>query len=597
MFTIRLKVIVFTFLVVSLVGFSVIGYSLVQVQKLVFEEALAKGRLTSDVLASSIVDPLYNLKIDKLSQALSNTLINKDVSRLFISDNEGYILSDGSDGNDLRDELLSDVLGAYYELAKNNGYAINDISDRVLFVRTVLITETEIVGYALVEISLDNMHQTLRDLQRVYGGISVGIFLFAILIATFTSKLIASPILRLIDITLKLAKGDYSVRAKYKRTDEIGRLAQSIDYMAGQLESTTVSKEYVSNVIGAMSDGLFVLGMDDLVVQANKTFLGMIGVEEDSVVGKTMEGNFVGRTVSVLSGGEPQERKVVHKNGSTLDVRIKPSPLLDRGGNIVAYVYIVINMKDEVERSQLLLSAKKSAEEALKTKAKFIAKVSHELRTPLNAIMGFTRRVLKSPEDQLSKRNKDGLEQVMASATILLGMVESMLDLNVGIINDEVKFKTVDLFELLEACFGRFKVEAERKSIITKMIAPTGFFGVVTDIEVLKEIMARLLDNALKFTEQGVITLRLELSEDENDAIISVEDTGVGILEENLDKVFLEFTNLQENIFGKESGAGLGLSIVKKQLGLLGGSIRVESEWQKGSCFIVRLPRRQGAGT
>lgn len=598
MFTIRAKAMILAFTVVCTVGLSVIGYSLVRVQKIYLEETLAKGSLTSDILSYSIIDSLYNFKIDKLSQSLSNALINKDVTRILISDNEFYILSDGTENNDLRDELLVDVLGDYYLEAKSNGHAINKNKDRVLFFRTVYITETEIVGYALVEISLEAMQISLHKLQTIYMAIAGGVLIMALLLSAVASSLITRPINNLIDITKRLAKGDFSARAKHTTTDEVGKLSRSIDYMAAQLETTTVSKDYVSNVVDAMSDGLFVLGLNDKVVQINQTFIDMAELTEqdvDNIIGQPIDNHFDGEHISVIYGTQPQERNIIRENSDNIAVRIKPSPMLDDDGNLIAYVYIIINMVDEVERSRLLVDAKKNAEEMLAAKAAFMSKVSHELRTPLNAIMGFTQRVIKSPEDQLSKRNKGGLEQVMASSQVLLGLIENMLDLNKSASDDDIRLQTTDLQLVLRADYDRLKLEAESQSLTTEFIAPKGFIGILTDVKIINDVISRLFDNALKFTEHGSITLRLELSEDEKNAIISVEDTGIGILEENLTKVFMEFTHLQENVAGKESGAGVGLSIARRQVERLQGSIRAESTWGKGSRFIVTLPRRRAA--
>lgn len=606
MFSIRAKAMFLAFLVVSTIGLSVIGYSLVRVQKIYLEETLAKGSLTSDILSYSIIDPLYNFKIDKLSESLSNTLVNKDVTRLYIADSDFYILADGTEDNELRDELLSDVLGDYYHQARKAGYAINSQEDRVLFFRTVYITETEIVGYALVEISLGAMQQSLQKLQWIYGLIAGGVLVIALLLSALAASLISRPIVNLINITKRLAKGDFSARAEHTTTDEVGKLARSIDYMASQLEISTVSKDYVSNVVDAMSDGLFVLGLNDKLVQVNQTFLDMVGLNDhttkqdntqaiDALIGQSVTGFFDGDPISVVHGTQTQERTILRTDTDDIAVRIKPSPMLDEGGNLIAYVYIIINMVDEVERSQLLIDAKKNAEDMLEAKAAFMAKVSHELRTPLNAIMGFTQRVIKSPEDQLSQRNKSGLEQVMASAEVLLGLIENMLDLNKQQSDDDIRLQTTDLQLVLRADYDRLKLEAESQSLTTEFIAPTGFIGILTDIKIINDIMTRLFDNALKFTEQGAVTLRLALSDDEKNAIISVEDTGIGILEENLEKVFMEFTHLQENVGGKESGAGVGLSIVRRQVERLRGSIHVESTWGQGSRFIVTLPRRGAA--
>ena len=149
------------------------------------------------------------------------------------------------------------------------------------------------------------------------------------------------------------------------------------------------------------------------------------------------------------------------------------------------------------------------------------------------------------------------------------------------------------MLSLLQSNYDQFKTIAESQSLATEFITPTVFIGIATDIKIIGDVLTRLFDNALKFTHQGSIILRLVLSADEKDAIISVEDTGIGIPEGNLEKIFTEFSHLQENVSGVESGAGIGLNIARKELALLQGTISVNSKVDQGTCFIITLPRRQ----
>lgn len=241
------------------------------------------------------------------------------------------------------------------------------------------------------------------------------------------------------------------------------------------------------------------------------------------------------------------------------------------------------------ERTQELVMANKRIDEASKYKAQFFANVTHELRTPLHAIIGFTRLVLKNTEGQLPELHKGDLQKVLASAEQLLNLINGVLDLSkIEAGRMEIFPESIRLGELIYVATSTVEPMLNDGRVrLTTKIAPD-MPPMRTDRDKLKQILINLLSNAAKFTEQGEIGISAWT---ENGSVkLVVSDTGIGMRKEALDYIFEEFRQAEPSSTRKYGGSGLGLTIVKRLVGLLGGDIHVESEPGKGSKFTVTLP-------
>jgi len=265
------------------------------------------------------------------------------------------------------------------------------------------------------------------------------------------------------------------------------------------------------------------------------------------------------------------------------------------------YYNIVISMRSELqveaERHRAtavrLEHAKEAAERANHAKSIFLAKMSHELRTPLNAVIGYSEILL---EDELERENKTkvaDLQRINSAGKHLLSLVTDVLDLSkIEADTTELAIESVDLAQFAQQICVTMRPLAEQNG--TKLALKCGDLGEVeTDPTKLRQVIINLLSNAAKFTRDGKITMTVLRTKGSSvDWVeICVEDTGIGIAESDLPKLFQNF-NQANGSACKHGGTGLGLAISQKLCGLMGGGISCTSELGCGSTFVVRLPAR-----
>lgn len=225
-------------------------------------------------------------------------------------------------------------------------------------------------------------------------------------------------------------------------------------------------------------------------------------------------------------------------------------------------------------------------------KSRFLANMSHELRTPLNSIIGFTNRVLKKTSDILPKIQKENLMIVKEEAQHLLELINSLLDYSkIEAGKMEVYLEKFDLSEVIDEISVMAKALIETKPIkYEQKLYTNESIPVFSDKMKTRQILINLLSNAFKYSEEGTVTLSIDI---ENGTYrIKVLDQGIGISPENIENIFDEFRQVDGSYTRKAGGTGLGLSVTRKFVEMLGGSIQVSSTLGAGSCFTVYLPIR-----
>jgi signal transduction histidine kinase len=249
------------------------------------------------------------------------------------------------------------------------------------------------------------------------------------------------------------------------------------------------------------------------------------------------------------------------------------------------------------ERTQELTLANDKLAEASKLKSQFLANVNHELRTPLSSIIGYARLLRRETDGQINALQRENLEDLLRNAERLLGLIDSLLDLaKIEAGKIDVKVEPVRIDELIQDAAATIEPMLDKSAVRLVRDVPATIAPLSTDREMLRQIILNLLGNAVKFTDQGEI--KVSASQANGDFKVSVVDTGIGIDQTDMNRIFYEFDRGRLANDGRYRGTGLGLAIVKRLVDALGGSIVIESEVGKGSIFTVTLPiKRQETPT
>jgi signal transduction histidine kinase/ActR/RegA family two-component response regulator len=240
------------------------------------------------------------------------------------------------------------------------------------------------------------------------------------------------------------------------------------------------------------------------------------------------------------------------------------------------------------------MKAYAEAETASEAKSRFIANMSHEMRTPMNVIVGLTDLILE--EDRLQAEDREALKKISSAGTTLMSLINDVFDISkIEAGKQDIKPMQYDMASLLNDIITLNMVRIGEKPIEFKLDISTDISKTLFGDDLrIKQILNNLLSNAFKYTESGTVTLSVMSDIKNEDAVIvtfTVSDTGIGIREEDIKKLFSDYNQVDTKASRKIDGSGLGLSIIKRLVDLMGGEITVESEYGKGTTFTVCIPQ------
>jgi signal transduction histidine kinase len=249
---------------------------------------------------------------------------------------------------------------------------------------------------------------------------------------------------------------------------------------------------------------------------------------------------------------------------------------------------------------QHLREARDAAETANRAKSGFLASMSHELRTPLNAIIGYTEMLKEEVEDQQFRDFGPDLQRVMTASRHLLALINDVLDLSkIEAGRMELDISTFEFDELITTVVNTSQtlVSSHENTLVVESPCRIGI--VHQDRTRIQQVLLNLIGNACKFTENGELRLRVSMEEQDHgqELVLQVADTGIGMTQEQLSRLFREFSQADVATTRRYGGTGLGLAITQRLCALMGGKINVQSEHGVGSTFTVRLPAHFNAGT
>jgi PAS domain S-box-containing protein len=369
-------------------------------------------------------------------------------------------------------------------------------------------------------------------------------------------------------------------------------------------------------------DGIVIADPESVYVDANPSVCKLLGYTRDELIGLHASDIVAPSQVASIEptlngirsgGGHHREWRFRRKDGSSFDAEVIAARMPD--GNLMGMIRDITARKEAeaalrelnqtleqkvAERTAELRDALAQAEAADRVKSSFLATMSHELRTPLNSIIGFTGIMLQELAGPLSPEQSKQLGMVRSSARHLLELINDVLDLSkIEASQLEVQTEAVDLPALLERVIASIRPLAERKRLTLDLRCAPEVGSIASDRRRLEQILLNLLNNAVKFTERGGVTLVVEVvagyvspqgSVRGRVVRFRVIDTGIGIRPEDLAVLFQPFHQIDSGLTRKHEGTGLGLAICRRLAALLGGEVWATSEGTGGSEFTLVLP-------
>ena len=388
-----------------------------------------------------------------------------------------------------------------------------------------------------------------------------------------------------------------------ERTRELRQINQEMDERIRErtAELAAINREQHS-IFESAGVGIVVL-RDRVIVRCNRKMEELTGYGPGELLGrstrpwypdeKTFEA--AGKQVyAQMARGEThcRSQQLARKDGTLFWARLSLRAI-DENDPLKGAVGIIEDITEEREAAESLRQAMEQAQAADRIKSAFLATMSHELRTPLNSIIGFTGIMLQGLAGPLNEEQQKQMTMVQNSSRHLLSLINDVLDIS------KIEAGQLDLapasFALkpcIEKVIKMVAPLAAHKGLELRMEIGDDVGDMVTDQRRFEQILLNLVNNAVKFTEQGQITVACCL--EKNQYRVSVVDTGIGMQAEELVRIFQPFHQIDAGLARKHEGTGLGLSICKKLLDLMGGSIEVLSQQGAGSEFIVRLPLQAG---
>lgn len=388
-------------------------------------------------------------------------------------------------------------------------------------------------------------------------------------------------------------------------------------------------KDQSNLILHSMGEGMFGVDLEGKVTFVNAAALRMLGWDADDFIGQLIENVLLKQDNSSADGQQPtsgrarvnehfgvevMDEQFRRRNGSSFPVAYTCSPIVDQNNNIAGALYI---FRDDTARKRYeselqqyseemqsinreLEAARAHADKANNAKSSFLANMSHEIRTPLNGVIGVTSLLERT---ELNDKQRKHVDRIKQSGQILMGIINDILDYS-RIEARELTLEAIptDLYQLVHDIADMLNVVADEKHLPLRIVIKAGTpQQVLTDPLRLRQVLSNLINNAIKFTSQGQVTVTLSpVNTDATDGSpprvrFEIQDTGIGIPQEKHAQLFQKFYQADASTTRKFGGTGLGLAICKQLVELMEGSIGLESQEDVGSTFWFELPLHQEA--
>lgn len=439
-------------------------------------------------------------------------------------------------------------------------------------------------GIVRLSIPLSEAELISSRLKRLLV-VSLGVaFFFSILISLAVSALISRPIRDMAWITQAIARDSFSKKVTVTSNDEIGELARAINYMTEQIETrmeeVIASRSRLEAVLLSMFEGVMVLDAQGTILLMNKRLRDFLRIDKDPTGRKPLEvirnievQEIADRSFRLETGLESKEVTLLVPDEKILSIHATPvvRDAKTEGAVLVFYDITELRHLEKIRKD-------------------FVANVSHELRTPTSNIKGYAETLLDGALDD-RKNAKDFVDIIYNDAMRLEALINDLLDLS-KLESGKIKLslQKTHIRPLTERVIASLRQQTDAKSIQMRSDISEAIPPVKVDEAMIIQVLVNLITNAIKYTPQGG-SITLSCRDLEDFIQVDVADTGIGIPEEDLPRIFERFYRVDKARSRELGGTGLGLSIVKHIIQSHGGDVFVSSVVSQGSTFSFTIPK------
>lgn len=506
--------------------------------------------------------------------------------RLTIIDRTGQVLYDNSTHKERmenhadRPEFIAALhgdIGISRRYSETMGYDM-------MYVAVPVEQGNKIIGAVRSSMSMKDITDTVHNMwYSLLTGLLVTLVVGSIVVSRISYSIIR-PIEEITRVARNITQRHYESRVRIKAKDEIGQLAGAINFMASSLEQQmyeiSENQQRLTGVLTNMTSGVIFISEQRRIMLVNPAVEKLLGTSGHELVGRLhieASKNF-GLSQYIdrcLDTGEKfrQEVHIYYPQERILDVSFAP----------------YINFKGEAKGVVVVLHDITEIRRLEKMRSEFVANVSHELRTPITSIKGFTETLLDGAmQDEETCRNF--LQIIYDESERLYRMIRDILDLSkIEQKRIHLQMAPVHVQELIASTAAIVQEQVNRKQLSLTLPDPEPAVWLTTDKDCLEQIVLNLLANAVAYTPEGG-SIALRVKQDGAQVQIQVEDTGIGIPEQDIPRIFERFYRVDKARSRDSGGTGLGLAIVKHLVENLHGQIGVESVEGEGTTFTVTLP-------
>ena len=549
-----------------------------QVQRSLYSQA---------VLLRDLSIPFVDSPADSVFQKRIWLLGARTSTRYTVIRSDGVVVADSQEDPEVMDNhgKRPEVVEA---LAKGVGVATRysrTIGEDMMYLALPIADRGRDMGYVRASISLADVKAQLAQARAVVLLVAAAAAALALLIGFYVARRVTRPIVRMTDVAMAIAGGDYDQQIQTTRTDEIGSLADALNTMTAQLRHQfhTISNDRnkMAAILSGMVEGVIAINREERIVHINDAAERLLCVPGDECIGRRIwEATRIREVSEALNGAMRDEQVTIGEARIAAPqqeqvVQLTATPLRDANESLAGALVV---LHDVSELRQLE-----------RVRRDFIANISHELKTPLAAIRGLIETLID--DKQMDPATHDRfLEKVRDQSSRLTTLVSDLLTISRLESDDATKaFHPLDLREPLSESLRTLRTVAEAKRLKLIHLMPDEPVGIVGDTEALRELVDNLVGNAIKYTPSGG-EVRVALDSEKGWAVLDVDDDGIGIAPSDQSRVFERFYRVDKARSRELGGTGLGLSIVKHVALSHGGNVSLKSVLGEGSNFRVQIP-------